>query len=116
MENIRTYISGTAIPRFVSGIQSEATQSSIKISWSTPITYTNEIMGVDHYFITYTSGWEEMAKLEHCVKEAADTQLIVAHLDPNTYTLFTIAAEFQGRFGPQVSIGISTSNVCMLKQ
>ena len=109
------YISGTTIPRFVSRIQCEAAHSSIKISWSAPTTPTNERMDVDHYFLTYTSGWKETARFEHCVKEAPETKLIVASLDPNTYTLFTIAAEYQGRFGPQSSIGISTSNVRMLK-
>ena len=70
-------------------------------------------MDIDHYHITYTSGWGEKYNIQYCVKEAAETEFEVANLSPNTYTLFTIAAEVRGRFGPHVSIGISTSNVCM---
>ena len=104
-------------PGFVSRIQAEATQTSIRITWAPPTctTYTNESMDVDQYYVTYTSGWYENSRFEQCVKEAAETEFEVACLEPNTYTLFTIAAQYQGRLGPQVSIGISTSNVHILK-
>ena len=106
--------SGVTTPRFVNRIQSEVTQSSVKVSWSPPTTFTNEVIDVHHYYITYTMGWGETSRFDQLLLEPAETEFEVTSLEPNTYTLITIAAEFQGRFGPQVSIGISTSKGCML--
>ena len=98
-------------PRFVNNILCETTQSSTKLSWSAPTTRTGEIMNVDRYFITYQCGWDETVQFHHVAMENVPTQFELANFNPNTYALFTIAAEYQGRIGPTVSIGIFTGKL-----
>ena len=70
-------------------------------------------MNVDDYFITYQCGWDERVGFHHPATENVPTQFEIANLYPKTYTLFTIAAEYQGKVGPKVSIEIFTGNVYM---
>ena len=68
-------------------------------------------MNVDCYLITYQHGCAETVGFHHPAMENGSTQFVLENLYTKTYTLFTIAAEYQGRIGPKVSIGIFTGNV-----
>ena len=98
-------------PRFVNNILCETTYSNTKLSWSAPTTSTGDIMNVDGYFIAYQRGWDETVLFHHPATENVPTQFEIANLYPKTYTLFTIAAEYQGKVGPKVSVKIFTGNV-----
>ena len=94
-------------PRFVRGIQVQATHSSIKISWSVPTTRAGAVMDGSHYYIEYTYGLEQTTGVIVTVQ----TQFELPNLDPNTYTLFTITAVYQEIMGPPVFVGILTGNL-----
>ena len=100
--------SGTITPGFVGGIHAEATNSSIKLSWTVPTTSAGEVMHVDHYYIKYMTASRKGTESERSIEETVKTELEVSNLDQDTYTLFTIVAELCGRIGPEVCIGIST--------
>ena len=110
------YFSNLGTPGFVDNIRSEATQSKIKISWSAPTTSLGEMMDVDHYYLKYmcVCEGEVGSDFEYFVKERIETEFEVSDLDPCTFTLSMIAAEYQGKIGPEVCIAISTGNICML--
>ena len=101
-------------PGFVNNIQSEATHSSIKISWSAPTTSSGELMGVDHYLVSYISGRQETFESSMFVRGSIETDFMVSNLASYTFLFFTIVAELQGMIGPEVCIGISTGNLCRM--
>ena len=93
-------------PEFVSSIHSEATQSSIRISWSPPTTSNScQPIYVDKYHIQYIIGSMLFSR------ETMETEFELNQLPPNTYVCFTVRAEYQGRFGLGVFIGHSTGEL-----
>ena len=104
------FILPTTAPGFVGGIHALATQSSIKIYWTIPTTSSGEVMSVDRYYINYLSQLDNAAGFDYNVEETVETEYEVSDLSPNTYSFFTIEAEYQGKTGPEVSIGTSTGN------
>ena len=104
------FVSVSRAPGFIDDIQSEATQSTVKISWSAPTTRTGQVMDVDHYYITHMFESEERNGRTLIIKKSGENKLELCNLKPYTDSLFTIMAEYQGKFGPQVTIGISTGN------
>ena len=67
-------------------------------------------MVVDHYIVSYMVGEQEATENAKFVRQSGETDFKVYNLIPYTFASFTIAAEYQGTIGPEVSIGISTSN------
>ena len=65
-------------------------------------------MIVDHYLVSYMSGRQEMNEFVNFVRQSVETEFIISDLDPYTFGLFTIVAEYQGKLGPEVCIGLST--------
>ena len=94
-------------PRFVRGIQVQATHSSIKVSWSVPTTRAGAVMDGSHYNVEYTFGLEQTTS----VIETIQTQFELSNLGPYTNILFTITAVYQEIMGPPVFVGISTGNL-----
>ena len=91
-------------PGFVRDIQVGATQSTINISWSVPITSTGNVMAVHHYSTYYVYGKNNTVG----ANEIAETQYEISNLEPCTFTFIMIAAVYQGIYGPNVCIGLST--------
>ena len=95
------------IPRFVRGIQVQATHSSIKVSWSVPTTRAGAVMDGSHYYVKYTYGLQQTTG----VIETVQTQFELTNLGAYTSTFFTITAVYQEIMGPPVFVGISTGNL-----
>ena len=94
-------------PRFVRGIQVQATHSRIKISWSVPTTRAGAVMDGSHYYVNYKYGLQQTTG----VIETVQTQFELSNLGPYTSTFFTITAVYQEIMGPHVFVGISTGNL-----
>ena len=91
-------------PRRVTKIQSKATFSSIKVTWSAPTPATGKGLCVDCYYVQYSF------ELEYKFAETVDLEFELTHLEPFTSVSFKIRAECQGRLGPEVHIAHSTGN------
>ena len=98
-------------PGFIDNIQSEATHSRIKISWSAPTTSSGELLAVDHYLVSYISVRQETSESFQFVRGSMETDFNMSNLASYTFVLFTIEAVYQGMIGPGVCIGISTGNL-----
>ena len=92
------------MPGPVTKIQSKATFSSIKVSWSAPTHATEKELCVDYYYVQYSFG------LDYRMAEAVEFEFELTHLEPFTAVSFKIRAECQGRLGPEVLIEHSTGN------
>ena len=94
-------------PRFVNGIQVQATHSSVKVSWSVPTTRAGTEMNGSHYYVKYTHGLLQITGVLNIVQ----TQFELSNLDPYTWIFFTIAAVYQEITGPHVFGKIFTGNL-----
>ena len=96
-------------PGPVTKIQSKATFSSIKVSWSAPTHATGKEICVDYYYVQYSFG--NSFGLDYEMAEAVDLEFELTQLKPFTFVSFKVRAECQGRLGPEVLIGHSTGNI-----
>ena len=91
-------------PELVSRIHSIATESTVKIWWSEPInSYSNQNMPADQYYVQYSIGSDMF------LSETKESEFELCHLPSETFVLFSIRAEYEGKLGPCVFIGQSTS-------
>ena len=95
----------------VDNIRSISSHSTVKISWSAPTTRTGELMDVEQYFITVLSELNDGYGNIVFVVETNQTEIEVSNFKPQTNAFFTIVAEYQGKCGPKVTIGILTGNI-----
>ena len=86
-------------------------QSTIKISWSAPTTETGEVMDVDYYHIKCLLRLNEKTKIELFCTKVTKTEIELSKLNSYIDALFTVVAEYQGRIGPEVIIGITMGNI-----
>ena len=93
-------------PGFVDNIQLKVTQSIIKISWSAPTTKTGEVMEVDLYYIKCTCRLNEKTKIDLFHVKTKKTEIEVSKTNSYIDAFFTVVAEYQGKIGPEVMIGI----------
>ena len=86
--------------------QMKVTSTDIAISWSAPTKGSGqEEMCVDQYYVQYQIG--PVRSLEEVKKPYFE----LTGLQPQTYVVFTIRAEYKGRLGPEALIALSTGTL-----
>ena len=83
--------------------------STIKVTWTAPTTRTGEVIPVDHYCIKIRPRYDKKNKTTSIVMKTLKTEIEIVNINQYTESdmILTIAAESQGRIGPEVTIGIS---------
>ena len=75
------------------------------------MTKTGEVMDVDHYYIKCTCRLNKTTTIDLLFTKTTRTEIEVSKLNSYIDAFFTVAAEYQGKIGPEVVIGIHIGNV-----